>query len=47
MTDSSPLVISKQSDAYWRATFDNPPLTLIDPETVLWTVIEFLWPRGR
>jgi enoyl-CoA hydratase/carnithine racemase len=35
MTDSSPLVVSKQSDAYWRATFDNPPLNLIDPETVL------------
>ena len=35
MTDSSPLVVSKQSDAYWRATFDNPPLNLVDPETVL------------
>lgn len=34
MTDSSPLVTSRQSASYWRATFDNPPRNLIDPRTV-------------
>jgi enoyl-CoA hydratase/carnithine racemase len=35
MTGSSPLRIDRQSDAYRRVTFDNPPLNLIDPETIL------------
>jgi enoyl-CoA hydratase/carnithine racemase len=35
MATSSPLAISKRSDSYWRATFDNPPLNLIDPETIV------------
>ena len=30
----SPLAVSQRSDSYWRATFDNPPLNLIDPETI-------------
>jgi enoyl-CoA hydratase/carnithine racemase len=34
MVNSSPLPITKRSDAYWRATFDNPPLNLIDPEMI-------------
>jgi enoyl-CoA hydratase/carnithine racemase len=34
MTDSSPLVTTRQSDSYWRATFDNPPRNPIDPRTV-------------
>ena len=35
MANLSPLAISQHSDSYWRATFDNPPLNLIDPETIL------------
>src|SRR6266508_3475743 len=35
MANSSPLAVSKRSDSYWRATFDNPPLNLIDPETII------------
>jgi len=35
MPNASPLAVSKRSDSYWRATFDNPPLNLIDPETVI------------
>ena len=35
MSNSSPLAVSRHSDAYWRATFDNPPLNLIDPETIV------------
>ena len=35
MASSSPLALSKRSDSYWRATFDNPPLNLFDPETIL------------
>jgi enoyl-CoA hydratase/carnithine racemase len=35
MASSSPLAVSKRSDAYWRATFDNPPLNLFDPQTIL------------
>ena len=35
MVASSPLAVSKRSDAYWRATFDNPPLNLIDPEMIV------------
>jgi enoyl-CoA hydratase/carnithine racemase len=35
MASSSPLAVSKRSDSYWRATFDNPPLNLFDPETIL------------
>jgi enoyl-CoA hydratase/carnithine racemase len=34
VADSKPLLVSKQSDAYWRVTFDNPPLNLIDPEMI-------------
>jgi enoyl-CoA hydratase/carnithine racemase len=34
MSDFLPLIVTTQSDAYWRVTFDNPPLNLIDPETV-------------
>jgi enoyl-CoA hydratase/carnithine racemase len=26
--------IDKRSSAYWRATFDNPPINLIDPQTI-------------
>jgi enoyl-CoA hydratase/carnithine racemase len=26
------LRITRHSPAYWRATFDNPPLNLLDPE---------------
>jgi enoyl-CoA hydratase/carnithine racemase len=26
------LRITHHSSAYWRVTFDNPPLTLLDPE---------------
>lgn len=33
MSDSPPLVTSRQSDTYWRATFDNPPRNLIDFRT--------------
>jgi enoyl-CoA hydratase/carnithine racemase len=35
---SAPLkqfVITKRSEAYWRVTFNNPPLNLINPETIL------------
>lgn len=35
MARSLPLVVNRQSDAYWRVTFDNPPLNLIDPETIM------------
>lgn len=28
------LRITRQSPAYWRVTFDNPPLNLIDPEVI-------------
>jgi len=35
MASSSPLAVSKRSDSYLRATFDNPPLNLFDPETIL------------
>ena len=34
---SAPLkqfVITENSKAYWRITFGNPPLNLINPETV-------------
>lgn len=27
--------ITKHSPAYWRVTFDNPPLNLVNPETIL------------
>ena len=27
------LRITHHSPAYWRSTFDNPPLNLMDPET--------------
>jgi enoyl-CoA hydratase/carnithine racemase len=26
--------IDKRSSAYWRATFDSPPINLIDPQTI-------------
>jgi enoyl-CoA hydratase/carnithine racemase len=26
--------IDKRCSAYWRATFDNPPIKLIDPQTI-------------
>ncbi|MFR9749857.1 enoyl-CoA hydratase/isomerase family protein [Nocardia sp. 004] len=29
---TSPIKVHRHSDAYWRATFDNPPLNLLDPE---------------
>ena len=29
------LAITEISAAYWRVTFDNPPLNLIGPETIL------------
>lgn len=35
MANLSPLAVTQRSDSYWRATFDNPPLNLIDPETIL------------
>lgn len=35
MANLSPLTVSQHSDSYWRATFDNPPLNLIDPDTIL------------
>jgi enoyl-CoA hydratase/carnithine racemase len=35
MTSSLPVIVSKHSDAYWRVTFDNPPLNLVDPEMIL------------
>jgi enoyl-CoA hydratase/carnithine racemase len=35
MANSAPQRVSKRSDSYWRVTFDNPPLNLIDPETIV------------
>ena len=31
-TSTMKLRITHHSPAYWRATFDNPPLNLLDPE---------------
>ncbi|TWP53964.1 enoyl-CoA hydratase/isomerase family protein [Lentzea tibetensis] len=33
--ESSPLAVSEWSDGYWRVTFDNPPINLVDPETIV------------
>ena len=30
----TPVLVTKKSPAYWRVTFDNPPLNLFDPEMV-------------
>jgi hypothetical protein len=30
----SPVTVGRESPAYWRVTFDNPPLNLYDPEFV-------------
>ena len=27
--------LNQSSDAYWRVTFDNPPINLLNPETIL------------
>ena len=32
---TSQIRLSRQSPAYWRVTFDNPPLNLMGPEFVL------------
>ncbi|MEU0882028.1 enoyl-CoA hydratase/isomerase family protein [Lentzea sp. NPDC005914] len=32
---ASPLVVSERSDGYLRVTFDNPPLNLMSPETMI------------
>ena len=29
------LRLTRYSPAYWRVTFDNPPLNLIDPEVLV------------
>jgi hypothetical protein len=28
----SPVIVTQRSAAYWRVTFDNPPMNLFDPE---------------
>src|ERR1700733_2370716 len=33
--DLKQFVVTKISAAYWRITFDNPPLNLLNPETIL------------
>ncbi len=33
-TVHSPVVVRRHSNAYWRATFDNPPVNLFDPEVI-------------
>jgi enoyl-CoA hydratase/carnithine racemase len=34
MPDSPQLRTYRKSDAYWRVTFDNPPLNLLNPDTI-------------
>ena len=34
MTSETQLHIDKRSPALWQVTFDNPPINLIDPETI-------------
>lgn len=29
---TTPVIVSERSPAYWRVTFDNPPVNLFDPE---------------
>src|SRR5580698_8940330 len=35
MTDLAQIKVARISPAYWRVTFDNPPLNLMGPEFVL------------
>src|SRR5258707_2146245 len=34
-TNKSPFKLTKVNPAYWRATFDNPPINMLGPETML------------
>lgn len=35
MPSTSKLSITQHSPQYWRVTFDNPPINLIDPEMIV------------
>src|SRR5216684_6958289 len=35
MPSTSPLSITQHSPQYWRVTFDNPPINLVDPAMIL------------
>src|SRR5258705_11136754 len=34
-TNKSQFKLTKVTPAYWRATFDNPPINMLGPETML------------
>src|SRR5258708_22811165 len=34
-TNKSQFKLTKVNPAYWRATFDNPPINMLGPETML------------
>jgi hypothetical protein len=35
MSSLTQFTITGQATRYWRATFSNPPINLIDPDTIL------------
>lgn len=35
MSELTQFTITEQSAAYWRVTFNNPPINLVNPETIL------------
>src|SRR5258708_16168345 len=35
MPSTSPLSITQHSPQYWRVTFDNPPINLVDPAMIV------------
>jgi enoyl-CoA hydratase/carnithine racemase len=34
-TNKSQFKVSKVTPAYWRLTFNNPPINMLDPQTIL------------
>jgi len=34
-TNESQFKVSKVTPAYWRLTFNNPPINMLDPQTIL------------
>ena len=34
-TNKSQFIVSKVTSAYWRLTFNNRPINMLDPQTIL------------